>query len=76
MMADGFERTRETATQAAATHRLLMRAADRSVGGDRRRLTALAGRYEDYARALLETVAGADEPVDLDQAPLFVEAAE
>jgi hypothetical protein len=61
-VSEGFERTLQTATDAAATARLLERASRRAIGADQRALLALAGRYSDYALAQRETVGGEEAP--------------
>lgn len=57
MSGEGFQRTLQTAADAAATAAMLRRVA-KDVRGylDRQRLEALAERYTDYAQALRETV--------------------
>ncbi len=64
-MSDGFSRTLQTADHAEGVARLLTRAADRAkkewLLSDAERLRHLAGRYTDYAAALRETAAGAQD---------------
>lgn len=73
-MSDGFERTRETAVEAASTARMLKRVAEgkgRIHAADVARLLALAARYTEYYEALLETVGTVEDLPDPDQAPLL-----
>lgn len=68
-MSEGFERTRETASNAKSLARLLIRAAEAMRGIDAMRLVTLADRYDEYADALLAALpAEGPEP---EQAPLL-----
>jgi hypothetical protein len=73
-VSDGFDRTRETATQAAATAGMLKRIAEGrgSISqADVSRLRALSDRYLEYAEALVASLPTTSAEPDPEQVPLL-----